>query len=60
MEEIKVTCYGKTETWSDRKKAMAFYGEGMLNSDGSEQERYTKIYMELLRGLNNCTDEGED
>lgn len=56
---VKVTCYGTTETWSSREKALAFYTEAALCSDGSERERYRNICDELRMGLAECSD-GED
>lgn len=50
-ENIKVTCYGKTKTWTSRKAAMDFYWEGIMCSDGCEQSRYVKIYDDLKRGI---------
>ena len=34
-----------------------FFLEGMISSEGSECERYTKIYTELSIGKSVCTDE---
>lgn len=58
MNNFKITCYGKTKTYpeSQRKKMMQFYLEGMCACDGSEQERYTRIYTELASGRKDCTD----
>lgn len=55
-EEIKVTCYGKTETWKSRADAMAFYFRGMVATSGSERERYTEIYEQLACGSKECHD----
>ncbi|MCQ2191424.1 MAG: hypothetical protein MJZ23_00995 [Paludibacteraceae bacterium] len=54
-----ITCYGKTKTYpeSKRKKMMNEYMLGMLSCDGSEKDRYTNIYLDLLSGKKNCTDE---
>jgi len=56
---IHITCYGETETWTDREQAKAFYLEGMMNSEGSERDRYTDIYTQLCEGLTECSDELE-
>lgn len=55
-QQVTITCYGETETMT-RKKALEKYFEGMLYCDGSEQERYTTIYLQLMEGLTNVTDE---
>lgn len=53
---VTITCYGKTEKVS-RKDALAFYLEAMMNSEGSEQDRYTTIYCQLKEGQKVCSDE---
>ena len=57
LDSVKVTCYGKEEVWDSRKEAADFYLRAIAGSEGSECERYTKIYTELLMGLSTCTDE---
>ena len=56
-----ITCYGSTKTYreSERAKMMKEFMEGMAMCDGSEQERYTNIYLDLARGAKECTDEYE-
>lgn len=56
-QSVTVKCYGKEEVWEDREQAKDFYLEGMMNSDGSEHDRYTSIYLQIMNGLNYCTDE---
>ena len=57
LDSVKVICYGKEETWDSRKEAADFYLRAIAGSEGSECERYTKIYTELLMGKIVCTDE---
>jgi len=57
LDAVKITCYKKTEIWDSRKEAAAFYFEAITGSDGSECERYLKIYTELLIGMEECSDE---
>lgn len=54
--KVKITCYNKTEVM-DRKEAITFYLDCMRNSEGSERDRYTNIYMQLLDGCTECCDE---
>jgi hypothetical protein len=58
MNNFKITCYGETKTYSEsqRKEMMQFYLEGMASCEGSEQERYTNIYLALASGLEHCKD----
>ena len=53
-------CYGHREYWHSRKEAADYFLEGISASDGSECERYSKIYVELICGKNVCTDEYDD
>lgn len=57
MERIKITCYNEIETWTDREKAKEFYLLCMMNSEGSEKERYCNIYIQLCSGQTECNDE---
>jgi hypothetical protein len=57
LDTVTVTCYGKTESWDSRKEAGEFYLKAIAGSEGSECERYTRIYKEIMMGLPVCTDE---
>jgi hypothetical protein len=59
LDAVTVACYGKTEKWDSRKEAADFYLKAIAGSEGSECERYTKIYTELLMGKAVCSDEEE-
>jgi hypothetical protein len=54
---VTTICYGKKEVWNSRQDAVDFYRECMMYSEGSERERYTCIYLDLMDGKNVCTDE---
>ena len=60
LDSVKVTCYGKTEVWDTRQEAGKFYFEAICNSEGSECDRYIKIFAELVQGKVECSDEYED
>ena len=53
-------CYGHRKYWKSRKEAADYFLEGISASDGSECERYSKIYAELICGKIVCSDEYED
>lgn len=60
-EEIKtltITCYGKTTRYpeSKRKDMINEFLMGMISCDGSEKERYTNIYIDLVNGAKICSD----
>ena len=60
LDSVKITCYGQTKVWDDRKEATDFFLEAIAGSDGSERDRYSKIYAELMSGKIECSDEDED
>ena len=56
---VKTVCYGRTQEWYSRAEAEQFFFHAMMNSEGSEQSRYVKIYTGLKMGKEFCTDEEE-
>ena len=59
MGQITTICYGKKDTWQSREEALAFFLQAMAGSEGSEQERYSNIYLQLCLGMTECSDEIE-
>ena len=57
LDAVIVTCYGDTKVWDSRKDAIEIYLRAMAGSEGSEHERYSKIYVELSLGMPTATDE---
>lgn len=55
--KVKTKCYGEVREWNDREEAQAYFLEAMMNSDGSEHDRYSGIYIQLINGESFCTDE---
>ena len=53
-------CYGHREYWRSRKEAADYFLEGLCATEGSESERYSKIYAELICGNTVCSDEYEN
>jgi len=60
LDSVKVTCYGETKLWDNRVDAVKFYLEGMAACEGSERDRYTNIYLQLLEGRTECEDIPDD
>ena len=56
---VKTVCYGRIKEWYSRAEAEQFFFHAMMNSEGSEQSRYVKIYTGLKMGKEFCTDEEE-
>lgn len=48
-DPVIVVCYKQREHW-DRKKAIAFYEEGMFCCEGAEAYRYKEVVRELKQG----------
>ena len=53
---VKVTCYKTTQTMT-RDDAIQFYLKAIRCSEGSERDRYMNIYLQLLDGEKECSDE---
>ena len=60
VDGVITVCYGQREYWRSRKQAADYFLDGINATEGSECERYSKIYAELLCGKTVCTDEYED
>lgn len=56
---IKVTCYGQTQTYATRKKAIDDFLEAMLWCDpnSSEHQRYALIVSRLMSGETEVDDQ---
>lgn len=56
---VKTVCNGKCEVWTDYEEAIAYFLELMMSTDGEEHERAECVYIQLLHGLDECSDEDE-
>ena len=54
---VTTVCNGKREVWNEYKEAMAYFLELMMSTDGEEHERAECVYIQLLHGLDECSDE---
>ena len=45
---VKVLCYGQVTEYPTRQEAINEFLAGMSSSEGSERDRYTNIYLDLL------------
>lgn len=52
---VTIVCYGQPEIMR-RDEAIEKYYEGMMYCEGSERDRYTNIYCQLVRGDKVCQD----
>ncbi|MBO4523409.1 MAG: hypothetical protein J5723_01885 [Ruminococcus sp.] len=47
----------RREVWTDYEQAKAYFLELMMSTDGDEHDRAECIYIQLLHGLSECSDE---
>ncbi len=52
-------CNGRREVWTDYEEAKAYFLDLMMSTDGEERERAECVYIQLLHGLDECSDEDE-
>ncbi|MBP3747691.1 MAG: hypothetical protein J6I47_09600 [Ruminococcus sp.] len=55
--KVTTVCNGKKEVWNDREQAQDFFLRQMMTAEGKERERAECIYIQLLHGLDECSDE---
>ena len=58
--EVTTVCKGERRVWNDREDAQSFFLEMMMLTDGEEHERAECIYIQLINGLDICSDDEED
>ena len=52
-------CNGKREVWTDYEQAKAYFLELMMTTEGEERDRAECVYIQILHGLDECSDEDE-
>ena len=57
--KVTTVCNGRHEVWTDYEEAKAYFLEMMMSSNGEEHERAECVYIQLLHGLDECSDEDE-
>lgn len=56
---VTTVCNGKREVWTDYEEAKAYFLELMISTDGEEHNRAECVYIQLLHGLHECSDDDE-
>lgn len=56
MAKIRCNTYNMVKEFDNAEQAKAFFYEGMKYCEGCEQERYVRIYTQLMEGHTYCTD----
>ena len=57
--KVTTICNGRCEVWTDYEKAKAYFLEMMMCTEGEEHERVECVYIQLMHGLEECSDEDE-
>lgn len=55
-EKVTTVFRGKKIVWADREEAKEYIIEAMMTSEGEDYERYSAIYIQLIHGMNYCSD----
>ena len=56
---VTTVCNGRREDWTDYEQATAYFLELMMTTEGEERDRAECIYIQLMHGLSECSDEDE-
>lgn len=56
---VTTVCNGRREVWTDYEEAEAYFLELMMTTEGEEYDRAECVYIQLLHGLDECSDEDE-
>ena len=48
---------GKREIWTDYEEAKAYFLEKMMCTEGEARDRAECVYIQLIHGLDECSDE---
>jgi hypothetical protein len=55
--KVTTVCNGKREVWTDYEEVKKYFLEMMMSTDGEEHERAECVYIQLINGLSECSDE---
>ena len=55
--KITTVCSGRREVWTDYEEAKAYFLEMMMTAEGEERDRAECVYIQLMNGLEVCSDE---
>ena len=57
--KVTTVCNGRREVWMNYEEAKSYFLELMMYTDGEKHERVECIYIQLLHGLEEGSDEDE-
>ena len=56
---VTTVCNGRHKVWTDYEEAKAYFLDLMMSTESEEHERVECVYIQLLHGLDECSDEDE-
>ena len=57
--KVTTVCNGRCEVWEDYEEAKAYFLELMMTTEGEEHERAECVYIQLIHGFDECSDDDE-
>mgnify|MGYP003182069856 FL=1 len=57
--KVTTVCNGNREVWTDSEEAKAYFLELMMTTEGEDHERAECVYIQLLHGLDEYSEEDE-
>lgn len=57
--KVTTVCNGRRKFWTDNEEAKAYFLELIMSTDGEEHDCAVYVYIQLLHGLEECSDEDE-
>ena len=55
--KVTTICNGNRIVWADREEAKDYFLEMMIETDGEEHERDECVFIQIMNGLDECSDE---
>ena len=55
--KVTTVCNGKRKVWTDYEEAKTYFLELMMSTAGDEHDRAECVYIQLIHGLDECSDE---
>ena len=59
IRKVTTIYNGKKEIWDNREEARNFFLRQMMTTEGEERDRAECVYIQLIHGLEECSDEDE-
>ena len=57
--KVTTVCNGRCDVWTDYEEAKTYFLELMMATDGEEHDRTVCVYIQLIHGLEECSEKDE-